>query len=75
MRSTLMRLLLLAAALALAGCASTSIRSAWFDASYSGGAFRRILVVGVHGSLADTYHDRPAKIAVTAANTAANSEV
>jgi hypothetical protein len=42
------------AALVLAGCASTSIRSAWYDASYSGGPFRKILVVGVHGSLADT---------------------
>lgn len=49
-----MRLLLVAAALAVAGCASTSIRSAWFDASYAGGPLRKILVVGVHGSLADT---------------------
>jgi hypothetical protein len=41
-------------ALLVAGCASTSIRSAWFDASYAGGAFRKILVVGVHGNVADT---------------------
>ena len=44
----------LAAALLVAACASTSIRSAWFDASYTGGPFRKILVVGVHGNVADT---------------------
>jgi hypothetical protein len=38
---------------ALAGCASTSIRSAWFDPSYKGGPFKRILVAGISGSLAD----------------------
>lgn len=39
--------------LAVAGCASTSIRSAWFDPSYKGGPFKRILVAGIGGSLAD----------------------
>ena len=42
-----------AAALLLAGCASTTLRVAWFDTGYAGGAFKRILVVGVGGSLAD----------------------
>ena len=41
------------AALILAGCASTSLQSAWYDVSYSGGPFRKILVVGVGASLAD----------------------
>ena len=44
----------LLAALLVAACASTAIRSAWFDASYTGGPFKKILVVGVHGSTADT---------------------
>jgi hypothetical protein len=37
----------------LAGCASTTLRSAWFDPTYNGGPFKRILVVGVGGSTAD----------------------
>jgi hypothetical protein len=37
----------------LAGCASTTLRSAWFDTSYAGGPFQRILVVGVGGSISD----------------------
>ena len=37
----------------IAGCASTSIRSAWFDPSYRGGSFKRILVAGISGALAD----------------------
>jgi hypothetical protein len=41
-------------AMLVAGCASTSIKSAWFDPGYTGGPFRKILVVGVHGSLADS---------------------
>jgi len=39
--------------LALLGCASTSLQSAWYDTSYSGGPFRKILVVGVGATLAD----------------------
>lgn len=55
MKDTLLRWLLAAAAVALAaGCASTSIRSAWYDTSYTGGPFKKILVVGVHANLADT---------------------
>jgi hypothetical protein len=41
----------LLAALLLAGCASTSLQSAWYDSTYKGPAFKRILVVGVSGSL------------------------
>ena len=41
------------AALVVAGCASTSIRSAWFDTSYNGGAMKKILVIGARGPIAD----------------------
>ncbi len=40
--------------LVVAACASTSIRSAWYDTSYTGGAIRKILVVGIGGNLTDT---------------------
>ena len=46
-------LLLSIVVLLLAACASTSLQSAWYDTSYSGGPFRKILVVGVGASLAD----------------------
>jgi hypothetical protein len=38
---------------AISGCASTSIRSAWFDPGYKGGPFKRMLVAGIGGSVAD----------------------
>jgi hypothetical protein len=38
----------------VAGCATTSIRSAWYDTSYTGGAFKKIVVVGIGGNLTDT---------------------
>src|ERR1700740_2382231 len=44
---------LLVAGMALLGCASTSLQSAWYDTSYSGGPFRKILVVGVGATIAD----------------------
>jgi len=44
---------LLVAGMALFGCASTSLQSAWYDTSYSGGPFRKILVVGVGATIAD----------------------
>ena len=47
------RVLLLLAGLIVAGCASTSLQSAWYDTTYSGGPFRKVLVVGVGASLAD----------------------
>ena len=43
---------LLFAALVLAACATTTIRSAWFDTSYTGGPLKRIVVVGVGGQVA-----------------------
>jgi len=34
------------AALLVAGCAATSIPSAWYDTGYTGGPFRKIVVIG-----------------------------
>jgi hypothetical protein len=54
MSTSIRRLLscIAAAALALvAGCASTTLQSAWADPTYTGPAFTRILVVGVTGSM------------------------
>lgn len=45
--------LLLVLSTLLAACASTTLRNAWFDPSYSGGPFRKILVVGVGNNVAD----------------------
>ncbi len=50
----LRRVALCVAVLLVAGCASTSIRNAWFDTSYKGGPFRKILVVGFGDNIADT---------------------
>lgn len=41
------------AVVVLAACASTTIRSAWFDTNYKGGPMKRIVVVGVGGQVAD----------------------
>ncbi len=42
------RLFLASAALTLAACASpTTLRDSWYDASYAGGAFRKVIVLGV----------------------------
>jgi len=41
------------AALLLAACASTTLQSAWYDTSYTGGAFKRVLVVGVGANVAN----------------------
>lgn len=38
----------------LAGCASTSLRSAWFDTSFAGPPMRKIVVVGELGSVAQS---------------------
>jgi hypothetical protein len=55
MRDRIIRLIVLAAAaLVVAACASTSLRSAWFDTSFTSGPFRKIVVVGLHANLADT---------------------
>jgi hypothetical protein len=41
------RFLLVLCLLVLAGCASTSITDSWYDTNYRGGAFKRIMVLGV----------------------------
>ena len=41
------------AALLVAACASTSLQSAWYDTSYQGGAFKRVIVVGVGTNVAN----------------------
>lgn len=43
-----------AVALLLAACASTTVRTAWYDTTYTGGAFKKILVVGMGGNIANT---------------------
>ncbi len=53
MQATRRITLLALAALLLAGCASTTLRNAWYDPTFKGGPFRKILVVGV-GSTLDT---------------------
>ena len=40
-------------ALLLAACASTTLQSAWYDTTYQGGPFKRILIVGVGASISD----------------------
>jgi uncharacterized OB-fold protein len=43
------------AALALlAGCQTTSIQSAWFDSSYRGGPFKKIVVIASDGTTSDS---------------------
>lgn len=46
-------LLLAMGALLAAGCASTSIQSAWYDTGYDGGPFRTIVVVGISSNIAN----------------------
>lgn len=41
------------ATLLLTACQTTSIKSAWFDPSYTGGAMKKIVVVGVGANVAD----------------------
>ena len=38
----------------LAACQTTSIQSAWFDTSYRGGPFRKIVVIASDGTTADS---------------------
>ena len=46
-------LLIAAFALALAACASTTLRDSWYDMSYAGGPFRKILVLGVSSNVTE----------------------
>jgi hypothetical protein len=54
MSKRIVNLLAVVAALLLASCASTTLQSAWYDTSFTGGPFKRILVVGVGTSVTDT---------------------
>ena len=38
----------------LTACQTTSIQSAWFDTSYRGGAFRKVVVIASDGTTADS---------------------
>ena len=38
----------------LAACQSTSIQSAWFDSSYGGGPFKKVVVIASDGTTADS---------------------
>lgn len=50
-----LRLLVAAASIAfLAACQTTSIQSAWYDTSYKGGAFRKVVVIASDGTTADS---------------------
>lgn len=51
--TTMKRLLLIAATLALAACASTTIRDAWVDPDHRGGPFRRLIVLGVSDNISE----------------------
>jgi hypothetical protein len=42
------------AALVLAACQTTSLQSAWYDTSYRGGPFRKIVVIASDGTTADS---------------------
>jgi len=53
MRDFCRALALVLATLTLAACQTTSIKSAWFDPGYTGGAMKKIVVVGVGGNLAN----------------------
>ena len=44
----------LAAAALLAACQTTSIQSAWFDTSYRGGPFKKVVVIASDGTTADS---------------------
>lgn len=44
----------LAAAALLSACQTTSIQSAWYDSSYKGGPFRKIVVIASDGTTADS---------------------
>ncbi|MEP6658239.1 MAG: hypothetical protein ABJC33_13445, partial [Betaproteobacteria bacterium] len=55
---------------ALADCANTAIRTAWIDPGFSGPPFRKLVVVGIQGTVADrrvfedvfSYHLRAAGV-------------
>ena len=53
--SSLIRLIAAPAALfLLAACQTTSIQSAWYDTSYKGGPFRKVVVIASDGTTSDS---------------------
>lgn len=44
----------IAASLLLAACQTTSIQSAWYDSTYRGGPFRKIVVIASDGTTSDS---------------------
>jgi len=62
------RTLIAIASLALAACATTTIRDAWYDPAYRGGPFRKLLVLGVSNNISErrTFEDlMAARLAAT----------
>jgi hypothetical protein len=51
--SKLANAILACATLLVAACASTTLQTAWYDTTYAGGPFKRILVVGVGANVAN----------------------
>src|SRR6187431_107655 len=53
--SSPIRLIAATAALSLlAACQTTSIQSAWYDTSYKGGPFRKVVVIASDGTTSDS---------------------
>ena len=52
--SFLRSLFVVCALVALAGCQTTSIQSAWFDTSYRAGPFKKMVVIASDGTTADS---------------------
>jgi hypothetical protein len=62
------RTFIVIASLALAACASTTIRDSWYDPAYRGGPFRKLLVLGVSNNPSErrTFEDvMAARLAAT----------
>lgn len=57
------RPLLVAIALVLAACASTTLRDAWYDPEYRGTAFQKVLVLGVLPNMAERRQYEDAMVA------------
>jgi hypothetical protein len=53
------RTFIAASVLALAACASTSLRDSWYDTTYRGAPFRKLLVLGVSNNVSErrTFED------------------
>jgi hypothetical protein len=51
--SRISNVLVACAAVLIAACASTTLQTAWYDTTYAGGSFKRVLVVGVGANVAN----------------------